>query len=44
MGIYSKIIDLQKLGIAWEKVKKNKPSPGSDHISYEEFDSRKKRN
>lgn len=42
MGIYSKIIDLQKLGAAWDKVKKNKPAPGVDHVTYEEFEERKR--
>ena len=39
MGLYSKIIDLQKLGQAWERVKRNKPAAGVDHVTYEMFDS-----
>ena len=42
MGIYSKIIDLQKLGQAWEKVKRNKPACGVDNITYEIFEERKR--
>lgn len=42
MSLYSKIIDLQKLGTAWEKVKKNKPACGVDHVTYEYFDKNKK--
>ena len=42
MGIYSKIIDLQKLGFAWEKVKKNRPAAGVDQVTYEEFDERRR--
>ena len=41
MGLYSKIIDLQKLGQAWDKVKKNKPAAGVDQVTYEEFDREK---
>ena len=35
MSIYSKIIDIQKLGQAWDRVKKNKPAPGVDNVTYE---------
>lgn len=42
MGIYSKIIDIQKLGQAWDRVRKNKPSPGVDHVTYEMFETRRK--
>ena len=38
MSIYSKIIDIQKLGQAWDRVKKNKPAPGVDNVTYEMFD------
>lgn len=38
MGLYSKIIDLQKLGQAWEKVRSNNPSAGTDQISCAQFD------
>lgn len=42
MSLYSKIIDLQKLGAAWEKVKKNKPACGVDNVTYEWFEANKK--
>lgn len=38
MGLYSKIVDLQKLGQAWEKVRSNNPSAGTDQISCAQFD------
>ena len=42
MSIYSKIIDIQKLGQAWDRVKKNKPAPGADNVTYEMFDERRR--
>lgn len=42
MGIYSKIIDIQKLGQAWDKVKKNKPACGVDHVTCEMFEERRR--
>ncbi|MCC8150315.1 MAG: reverse transcriptase/maturase family protein, partial [Lachnospiraceae bacterium] len=42
MGLYGKIIDLQKLGSAWDHVRKNKPACGVDNVSYEDFENRKK--
>lgn len=42
MSIYSKIIDIQKLGQAWDRVKKNKPAPGVDNVTYEMFDERRR--
>ena len=39
MGLYSKIIDLQKLSRAWEKVRSNNPSAGTDQISCAQFDA-----
>ncbi|MFQ6818867.1 MAG: CRISPR-associated primase-polymerase type A1 [Blautia sp.] len=42
MSIYSKIIDIQKLGQAWDRVRKNKPAPGVDNVTYEMFDERRK--
>lgn len=42
LSIYSKIIDLQKLGQAWERVKKNKPAAGVDNVTYEQFENGKK--
>ena len=38
MSLYSKIIDLQKLRRAWEKVKSNKPAAGIDEVTWEMFD------
>ena len=42
MSLYNKIIDLQKLCNAWERVKKNKPAAGVDHVTYQQFDNNKK--
>ena len=42
MSLYNKIIDLQKLGMAWERVKKNKPAAGVDQVTYEQFDTNKR--
>lgn len=42
MSLYTKIIDLQKLNAAWQKVKKNKPAAGVDHVTYEMFDAQKR--
>lgn len=42
MSIYSKVIDLQKLHQAWERVKKNKPAAGVDQVTYEQFDAGRK--
>lgn len=39
MGLYSKITDLQKLSRAWEKVRSNNPSAGTDQISCAQFDA-----
>ena len=41
MGLYGKIIDLQKLQMAWSKVRKNKPAAGTDNITWEQFDAQK---
>ncbi len=42
MSIYNKIIDLQKLNQAWDKVKKNKPAAGVDNITYEQYEETRK--
>lgn len=42
MSLYSKIIDMQKLGQAWDRVKKNKPACGIDNVTYDLFESRRK--
>lgn len=42
MSMYSKIIDLQKLSHAWERVRKNKPASGVDNVTCEQFDHRMK--
>lgn len=41
MSIYNKVIDLQKLHQAWERVRRNKPAAGVDNVTYEQFDARK---
>ena len=38
MSLYTRIIDLQKLGKAWNHVKKNKPAKGVDGVTYTLFD------
>lgn len=42
MSIYSKIIDIQKLGQAWDRVRKNKPAPGVDNVTCEMFEERRR--
>lgn len=42
MSFYSRAADLQKLGMAWEKVKKNKPACGVDNVTWDMFDERRK--
>jgi len=44
MSLYTKIIDLQKLGESWKRVKTNKPSAGVDEVTYEEYDLCRKEN
>ena len=41
MSIYNKVIDLQKLHQAWERVRRNKPAAGVDNVTYEQFDADK---
>lgn len=41
MGLYNKIIDLKKLNAAWDHVRKNKPAPGADNITCEQFQENK---
>ncbi len=41
MSIYNKVIDLQKLHQAWERVFRNKPAAGVDNVTYEQFDADK---
>lgn len=41
MSIYNKVIDLQKLHQAWDRVRRNKPAAGVDSITYEQFDADK---
>ena len=38
MSLYSKIIDLQKLSAAWQRVRRNKPAAGVDNITWQQFD------
>lgn len=42
MGIFTKTIDLQKLNQAWDKVKSNRPSAGSDNITADVFEASRK--
>ena len=41
MGLYSKVIDLQKLNDAWKRVRRNKPAAGVDNVTHEDFDGRR---
>ena len=34
MGLFSKVIDQQKLTEAWNRVKRNKPAPGVDEMRF----------
>lgn len=38
MSLYNKIIDLQKLSAAWNRVRRNKPAAGVDNITWQQFD------
>lgn len=40
MSLYSKMIDLQKLQMAWKRVRSNKPASGIDNVTWEQFDDR----
>ncbi|MCR5324944.1 MAG: hypothetical protein K6E85_16935 [Lachnospiraceae bacterium] len=42
MSFYNKVIDLQKLNIAWNHVRANKPAKGVDGITWDMFDADKK--
>lgn len=42
MSFYSKIIDLQKLSTAWDRVKKNRPACGVDNVTWEMFEENRK--
>ncbi len=42
MSFYSRIIDLQKLSLAWDRVRKNKPACGVDNVTWEMFEENKK--
>ena len=42
MSLYNKIIDLQKMNQAWEKVRKNKPAAGVDNVTFEQFEANRK--
>lgn len=44
MGIFTKVIDLQKLMEAWNRVKRNKPVAGVDEVTWEDFDGEVKQN
>ena len=38
MSVYNKVIDLQKLSAAWQRVRRNKPAAGADNITWQQFD------
>lgn len=38
MSLYNKVIDLQKLFAAWQRVRRNKPAAGVDNVTWEQFD------
>lgn len=38
MSVYNKIIDQQKLTVAWKKVMSKKPACGTDHVTWKMFD------
>lgn len=38
MSLYNRIIDLQKLSAAWQRVRRNKPAAGVDNIIWQQFD------
>lgn len=42
MSIYNKIIDIQKLGQAWDRVRKNKPACGVDNVTYDMFEENRR--
>lgn len=44
MSMYNRIIDIQKLNAAWDKVRKNKPAKGVDGVTWDEFDKNRKAN
>lgn len=44
MSLYTKIIDVQKLMKAWERVRKNKPACGIDHVTWEMYEENIKEN
>ena len=41
MSLYNKIIDVQKLTLAWNEVKKNHPAAGVDNVTFEQFEEGK---
>ncbi len=41
MGLFSKMVDIQKLNQAWEKVKLNRVSAGVDGITVEKFEEKR---
>ena len=38
MSLYNKIIDLQKLSAAWQRVRRNRPATGVDNVTWQQFD------
>lgn len=41
MSLYNKIIDLQKLSLAWNEARKNHPAAGVDNVTFEQFEAGK---
>ncbi|MCD7866785.1 MAG: hypothetical protein LUG62_00980 [Clostridiales bacterium] len=39
MGLYTKIIDLQKLHLVWKQVYRNRPAEGVDHVTCDIFEN-----
>lgn len=42
MSLYNKVIDLQKLTSAWQRVCRNKPAAGVDSVTWQQFDENSK--
>ena len=44
MSLYNRIIDLQKLSAAWQRVRRNKPAAGVDNIIWQQLTKTAERN
>ena len=42
MSIYNRLIDMQTLNIAWDRVRRNKPAAGVDGMTYEQYHEQRK--